>query len=172
MYNILLIFIAFLLVLLNAFFVSAEFGMVKLRATRIQAIKENYGLRGRILEQVHQNLDAYLSACQLGITLASLGLGWIGEPAFAELLGPLFVTLGISSVHIVTISSFLIAFFLISFLHIVIGELMPKSIAIRQSELISIWTAVPLYWFYWIMYPAIWLLNTCSNFFSNCPAWI
>ncbi len=165
MYNILLIFIAFLLVLLNAFFVSAEFGMVKLRATRIQAIKENYGLRGRILEQVHQNLDAYLSACQLGITLASLGLGWIGEPAFAELLGPLFVALGISSVHIVTISSFFIAFFLISFLHIVIGELMPKSIAIRQSELISIWTAVPLYWFYWIMYPAIWLLNTCSNFF-------
>ncbi|MDF1931173.1 CNNM domain-containing protein [Legionella pneumophila] len=115
MYNILLIFIAFLLVLLNAFFVSAEFGMVKLRATRIQAIKENYGLRGRILEQVHQNLDAYLSACQLGITLASLGLGWIGEPAFAELLGPLFVALGISSVHIVTISSFLLHFFLFLF---------------------------------------------------------
>ncbi|KGP63219.1 hypothetical protein EP47_04450 [Legionella norrlandica] len=165
MYNILLIFIAFLLVLLNAFFVSAEFGMVKLRTTRIQAIKESYGLRGRILEQVHRNLDAYLSACQLGITLASLGLGWIGEPAFAQLLQPLFVILGVSSAHLVTISSFFVAFFLISFLHIVIGELMPKSLAIRQAEFISIWTAVPLYGFYWFMYPVIWLLNTCSNLF-------
>lgn len=165
MYNILLILVAFLLVLLNAFFVSAEFGMVKLRSTRIQAIKESYGLRGRILEQVHQNLDAYLSACQLGITLASLGLGWIGEPAFAELLKPVFFILGISSPHVIVISAFFVAFFIISFLHIVIGELMPKSLAIRQSEFISIWTAVPLYGFYWVMYPAIWLLNTCSNFF-------
>lgn len=165
MYNIFLILIAIFLVLLNAFFVAAEFGMVKLRSTRIQSIKEEFGFRGRILEQVHNKLDAYLSACQLGITLASLGLGWIGEPAFAELLEPLFKLAGISSPQLITVSSFLIAFFIISFLHIVLGELMPKSIAIRQAEWISIWTAVPLYWFYWIMYPAIWLLNTCSNFF-------
>ena len=167
MHNLLLIFLAIILVLLNAFFVAAEFSMVKLRTTRVQAIKESYGLRGYILEQVHQQLDAYLSACQLGITLASLGLGWIGEPAFAHLLEPIFSALGIVSPHIIAVSAFLVAFFIISFLHIVIGELMPKSLAIRQAEFISIWTAVPLYGFYWVMYPAIWVLNSCSNFFLS-----
>lgn len=167
MHNLMLIFLAFLLVLLNAFFVAAEFGMVKIRATKIQAIKDRYGLRGRILEQVHRQLDAYLSACQLGITLASLGLGWIGEPAFAQLLEPLFLFAGITSPQIITFTSFLVAFSIISFLHIVVGELMPKSLAIRQSMIISIWTAIPLYAFYWLMYPAIWALNSCSNFFLS-----
>lgn len=167
MHNFLLIFIAFLLVLLNAFFVAAEFGMVKIRTTKIQAIKDRYGLRGRILEEVHSQLDAYLSACQLGITLASLGLGWIGEPAFAHLLEPLFEFIGVNSPKIITVAAFLTAFSIISFLHIVVGELMPKSLAIRESVIISIWTAVPLYVFYWIMYPAIWLLNSCSNLFLS-----
>ncbi len=165
MYNVLFLILAIILVLLNAFFVAAEFSMVKLRTTRIQAIKEEYGVRGRILEQVHNQLDAYLSACQLGITLASLGLGWIGEPAFAQLLVPFFSILGIDSTKLLAVSAFFVAFFIISFLHIVFGELMPKSLAIRQAEFISIWTAIPLYAFYWLMFPAIWLLNTCSNFF-------
>ncbi len=165
MINVLWIFLAIVLLLCNAFFVAAEFAMVRLRSTRVAAIKEDYGLRGRILYFVHQHLDAYLSACQLGITLASLGLGWIGEPAFAHLFAPVFSYLGIVSSELITALSFLMAFILISFLHIVIGELMPKSLAIRQSEKISVWTAVPLYGFYWLMYPAIWLLNGCSNFF-------
>lgn len=164
MNNIGLILLALLLVLMNAFFVAAEFGMVKLRHTRIQAIKTNYGLRGTILAQIHQRLDAYLSACQLGITLASLGLGWVGEPAFAKLMTPLLDMLGIFSPQAVTIIAFIAVFSIISFLHIVVGELMPKSMAIRQSEAVSIWTAVPLYVFYWIMYPGIWFLNTCSNY--------
>lgn len=154
---------AFFLVLLNAFFVAAEFGMVKLRNTRVQAIESTYGLRGRILAQVHHHLDAYLSACQLGITLASLGLGWIGEPAFAYLLEPIFQLIDLRP-EVVHFVSFIVAFSLISFLHIVVGELMPKSFAIRRSEFVSIWTAVPLYVFYWVMYPAIWVLNTCANF--------
>ncbi len=161
--NLFFILLAFCLVLLNAFFVSAEFGMVNLRHTRVQAIKNIYGLRGRILEQVHKHLDAYLSACQLGITLASLGLGWVGEPAFAHLLEPVFYYFDIVSPELIAVIAFAFAFFLISFLHIVVGELMPKSLAIRQSEFVSIWTAVPLYLFYWLMYPIIWLLNTCSN---------
>lgn len=163
MTNFLFILLAFALVLLNAFFVAAEFGMVKLRHTRVQAIKNNYGLRGRILAQVHQQLDAYLSACQLGITLTSIGLGWIGEPAFAHLLEPVFAWLNVVSKEWIQLISFAVAFFIISFLHIVIGELMPKSLAIRRSEAISIWTAIPLYGFYWLMYPAIWMLNACSN---------
>src|SRR3990167_8631448 len=163
MVNLLWLSLAFLLVLLNAFFVAAEFGMVKLRHTRVAAIAEVYGLRGRILSHVHKNLDTYLSACQLGITLASLGLGWIGEPAFARLLKPVLDFLGMISPKLTSVVAFFVAFSFLSFLHIVIGELMPKSLAIRQSEKVSVWTAVPLYTFYWVMYPAIWLLNRCSN---------
>lgn len=86
MENLLLVVVALLLVALNGFFVAAEFGLVKLRQTRIHAIAQKHGLPGRILAKVHTQLDVYLSACQLGITFASLGLGWIGEPAFANLL--------------------------------------------------------------------------------------
>ncbi|CDZ76142.1 Hemolysin C [Legionella massiliensis] len=162
MENFLFILAAFVLVLLNAFFVAAEFGMVKLRYTRVAIIKEEYPRRGKILAKVHQNLDSYLSACQLGITLASLGLGWVGEPAFAQLLSPFFYWIGLSNPAVIGFISFAIAFTLLSFLHIVVGELMPKSLAIRQSEQISLWTATPLYYFYWLMYPVIWLLNSCS----------
>jgi CBS domain containing-hemolysin-like protein len=161
--NVLLILIAFALVLLNGFFVAAEFAIVKLRGTQIEAIQAVYGIRGQILAKIHRHLDAYLSACQVGITLASLGLGWIGEPAFAEIFGPLLHILGIFSKTTVEVIAFATAFFLISFLHIVVGELAPKSMAIRRTEATSLWSAIPLYSFYWLMYPLIWLLNKCAN---------
>lgn len=158
-----LILFALLLVLLNGFFVAAEFAMVKLRGTRVEAIAEQHGWRGHILRTVHNQLDAYLSACQLGITLASLGLGWVGEPAFAHLLEPLFAWAGIDSPKLLHGAAFFTAFFIISYLHIVVGELAPKSWAIRKPELLSLWTAAPLYAFYWLMYPAIYLLNASAN---------
>lgn len=158
-----LVFFALFLVLLNGFFVAAEFAMVKLRATKVASLAEHNGWRGRILRTVHNQLDAYLSACQLGITLASLGLGWVGEPAFAHLLEPVLAAIGVESPALVHGISFFTAFFLISYLHIVVGELAPKSWAIRQPELLSLWTAVPLYLFYWLMYPAIYLLNASAN---------
>lgn len=161
--NALLIVVAFLLVLLNGFFVAAEFGLVKLRETRVRAIAKTYGWRGRILMEVHRDLDAYLSACQLGITLASLGLGWVGEPAFAHLLKPALATVGVHDRGAVEAISFFVAFFIISYLHIVVGELAPKSVAIRLAEKIGVWTAPPLYGFYRLMYPAIWLLNHSAN---------
>jgi CBS domain containing-hemolysin-like protein len=154
--------LALLFVGLNGFFVAAEFSLVKLRPTRIRAIAKTHGLRGRILTKIHANLDTYLSACQLGITLASLGLGWIGEPAFANLLNPLFVHFGITSAQLIHTISFAFAFGTISFLHIVVGELAPKSMAIRNPEGIGLWGAIPLYSFYWVMYPAIWLLNASA----------
>ncbi|MBA2650876.1 MAG: HlyC/CorC family transporter [Tatlockia sp.] len=163
MTNFLYILVAFALVLLNAFFVAAEFAMVKLRFTRVAFIREEHPWRGRILATVHHNLDAYLSACQLGITLASLALGWIGEPAFASLLAAPFHWIGLDNPALIGFISLVLAFSLLSFLHIVVGELMPKSLAIRQSEQISLWTAAPLYFFYWLMYPVIWILNSCSN---------
>lgn len=154
---------ALFLVALNGFFVAAEFGLVKLRATRVKTLARKHGLRGRILGIVHGRLDAYLSACQLGITLASLGLGWVGEPAFAQLLGPLLDLIGVESERVVHLISLVFAFSLISFLHIVVGELAPKSMAIRQSEKVGLWVALPLYAFYWAMYPAIWVLNNSAN---------
>jgi magnesium and cobalt exporter, CNNM family len=161
--NVLLILVAVLLVLLNGYFVAAEFALVKLRQTRVKAIAKVHGLRGRILMRVHSQMDAYLSACQLGITLASLGLGWVGEPAFARLLEGVFEAAGIESPRLITGLAFSCAFFTISFLHIVIGELAPKSLAIRMPEAVAIWTAAPLYGFYWTMYPAIWALQTSAN---------
>lgn len=161
--DLILVLVALFLVACNAFFVAAEFGLVKLRQTRVEAIAGDYGLRGRILREVHGRLDAYLSACQLGITLASLGLGWIGEPAFAGLLGPALHLAGIETPEVVEGIAFFVAFFTISFLHIVIGELAPKSIAIRLPDQVGVWTAAPLYAFYWLMYPAIWLLNASAN---------
>ncbi|MDF2867124.1 MAG: HlyC/CorC family transporter [Gammaproteobacteria bacterium] len=163
MSQLVLIILAFGFVLLNGFFVAAEFAMVKLRHTRVQALQTTYGWRGRILAKVHAQLDAYLSACQLGITLASLGLGWIGEPAFASLLTPILKLFGVVSAQIIDLISFGVAFSIISFLHIVVGELMPKSMAIRQAERLSLWTAAPLYGFYWLMYPAIYVLNASAN---------
>ncbi|GGB90243.1 hemolysin family protein [Pseudoduganella buxea] len=163
MHNLLLVLLAFLLVALNGFFVAAEFGIVTLRRTRVRAIAKTQGLKGRILEKVHGELDAYLSACQLGITLASLGLGWIGEPAFASLLEPLLAAIGITSPEVIHTISFIFAFVTISFLHIVVGELAPKSLAIRLPEVVGVWSALPLYAFYWMMYPAIWLLNQSAN---------
>ncbi|MER2532051.1 MAG: hemolysin family protein [Candidatus Competibacter sp.] len=163
MENFLWVVAALLLVALNGFFVAVEFGLVKLRQTRIRAIVKIYGLRGRILSTVHSRLDAYLSACQLGITLASLALGWIGEPAFARLLTPVFGWLDITSPELMHIISIVFAFSAITFLHIVVGEQAPKSLAIRRPEKVSIWAAIPLYAFYWVMYPAIWLLNVSAT---------
>lgn len=163
MTNLALISVALLLVAVNGFFVAAEFGLVKLRQTRIREIAKTRGWRGRTLKKVHAQLDAYLSACQLGITLASLGLGWVGEPAFADLMLPLFAKLQITSAELIHGISFACAFTIISFLHIVVGELAPKSVAIRNPEQIGLWSAGPLYAFYWLMYPAIWLLNSSAN---------
>jgi CBS domain containing-hemolysin-like protein len=155
---------ALLLVLLNGFFVAAEFAIVKVRYTRVEELRRVHGLRGRLLAVVHGNLDAYLSACQLGITLASLGLGWIGEPAFARLLEVPLTAIGIGeNPQVVRTIAFVLAFGTISYLHIVVGELAPKSAALRVPEAISLWTAAPLYAFYWIMFPFIWVLNASAN---------
>ena len=163
MENFLFVVLAFFLVALNGFFVAAEFSIVTLRKTRVRAIAKTTGLRGRILATVHGQLDAYLSACQLGITLASLGLGWVGEPAFASLLEPLFAFVGVTSEELIHGVSFVVAFSVISFLHIVVGELAPKSLAIRLPESVALWCAMPLYAFYWAMYPAIYVLNASAN---------
>src|SRR5689334_18533586 len=118
------------LVFLNAFFVAAEFGLVKVRLSQLEALAEERNPRAAKAKAVVGDLDASLSACQLGITLASLGLGWVGERFLAELLQPFFRVLGISSPAWITSISFFIAFSIITFLHIVLGEQAPKILAI------------------------------------------
>jgi CBS domain containing-hemolysin-like protein len=160
-----LVLLAFALVLLNGFFVAAEFAIVKIRSTRVESLAKLHGWSGRALSAIHRRLDAYLSACQLGITLASLGLGWIGEPAFARLLEAPAAWLGLDhGLHAVSVS-FIFAFTTIAFLHIVVGELAPKSMAIRMPERVSLWSAIPLWTFFWMMYPFIWVLNASANRF-------
>ncbi|ARU60676.1 hypothetical protein CBW65_05945 [Tumebacillus avium] len=156
------LFLVVFLVFLNGFFVAAEFAMVKIRESRIQQLVMEGNKRALVAQKLVSNLDAYLSACQLGITLASLGLGWIGEPAIAHLIeGPLS-TVGVPAIAIHTVA-FIIAFAIITFLHIVLGELAPKSIAIQKSEGTVLNIAAPLIWFHKLMYPFIWVLNGTAN---------
>lgn len=151
------------LVFMNGFFVAAEFAMVKVRGSRIDALVQEGHKRAKLAVHLTDNLDAYLSACQLGITLASLGLGWIGEPAIADVLEPLLLSMGIESGVVLHTISFAIAFSIITFLHIVLGELAPKTLAIRKSEGVTLWTAGPMIWFHKLMYPFIWFLNGTAN---------
>jgi CBS domain containing-hemolysin-like protein len=158
-FNIVLV---FFLVALNGFFVAAEFAMVKVRSTRLDTLIMEGNARAKYAKNITDHLDSYLSACQLGITLASLGLGWVGEPAVGAMIEPALTSLGLPSDVIHTIS-FAIAFSIITALHIIIGELAPKSLAIQKSEGVTLWTAMPLIGFYKLMYPFIWVLNAISN---------
>ena len=151
------------LVILNGFFVAAEFAIVKLRASRLEALVRSGSLFGKAAAHVVEHMDAYLSLCQIGITAASLGLGWIGEPAVAVLIEPLLVAAGVDSAAAVHSISFAIAFLAITFLHIVLGEQAPKMLAIRRSEQIVLWVALPLRMLRLIFYPALWFLNESSN---------
>lgn len=154
----------FVLVLLNGFFVAAEFALVKVRATRIQELAGSGNVRAKYAMKVVGRLDAYLSATQLGITLASLGLGWVGEPAISHLIvTPLLSFMGVTDATLNQTISVAIAFAVITFLHIVLGELAPKSLAIQKSEMVSLWTSAPLLFFYRLFLPAIWLLNGAAN---------
>ena len=147
-----------ILIALTAFFVVSEFAIVKVRSSRIDQLIEEGSRKAVLAKKVISNLDEYLSACQLGITITALGIGWLGKPAIADLLKPLFTSLAISESvgHVFSVG---IAFTTITFLHVVVGELAPKTLAIQKAEWVSLNTAGPLILFYKIMYPFIWLLN-------------
>jgi CBS domain containing-hemolysin-like protein len=152
-----------LLVLANAFFVASEFAIVKIRPTRLQQLAREGNARARAALAITQRLDAYLSANQLGITLASLALGWLGEPAFARLIEPVFAGLGAMSTVAAHTVAVVISFTIITFLHTVFGELVPKSLAIQITEPVALWTAAPLRAFYIVMFPIIWVLNHAAS---------
>lgn len=153
--------LAFFFVLANGFFVAAEFAIVKVRSTQLTELAEAGSLRAKMARKLTKRLDAYLSATQLGITLASLALGWIGEPAFHHLIEPFMRKYG-AEAYAKSVSA-TVAFVIISILHIVLGELAPKSIAIQKPVGTSLWVAHLLHAFYVVTYPAIWLLNGVSQ---------
>ncbi|WNG18946.1 hemolysin family protein [Cystobacter fuscus] len=157
--------LALLLVVANGFFVATEFAIVKIRPTRLQALVDDGRPGSATAMKMVDKLDAYLSATQFGITLASLGLGWLGEPAFAHLLEPVLLKVvpeaaGPTLAHSISVA---VAFAIITFLHIVLGELAPKSLAIQRAEATTLAVALPMRAFYFVFYPAIWLLNALAG---------
>lgn len=152
-----------LLLTANAFFVAAEFALVKLKSYKIDHQAKSGGSLALLVQHIYKRMEPYLAACQLGITMASLGLGWIGEPAVAALIGPLLTPFDLSE-PIVHKISFATGFIIFSSLHIVIGEQVPKTYAIRKPEVVSNWIAYPLHWFYLLVYPLNWSLNASSAY--------
>jgi CBS domain containing-hemolysin-like protein len=157
--------VVILLVLLNGFFVAAEFAIVKVRATQIEPLAKSGMRRAKVAQHLITHLDAYLSATQLGITITSLGLGWVGEPFVAHLIEPLLVSVGITDPRVVATISFGTGFGIITFLHIVFGELAPKSLAIQRPQKTTLGVSLLLHGFFVIFRPFIWMLNGTANYF-------
>lgn len=151
-----------ILIGLSAFFVAVEFAAVRLRPSRVDQLVAEGRRNSLAVKRVVSNLDGYLSACQLGITITSLGLGWLGEPTVESILHPLFSKFNLPE-GISGFLSFIIAFVVITYLHVVVGELAPKTLAIRKTETIMLLTAKPIIWFNKLMYPFIWVLNGSAN---------
>jgi CBS domain containing-hemolysin-like protein len=157
--------LALALVLLNGFFVAAEFAFVRIRGTSVDQLAAEGRTGAATLQEVMVDLDDYLATTQLGITIASLGLGWVGEPAVAALIEPVLEPiLPMSLIHLV---AFAIGFSTITFLHVVFGELAPKTLAIAQTERLSLFLAPPMKLFYFILYPGIVVFNGAANAFTR-----
>ncbi len=153
------------LVFLNGFFVAAEFAIVKVRSTQIEPLAKAGSRRAQVAEHIIHHLDSYLSACQLGVTMTSLGLGWVGEPFVAGSLMPVFALVGIQESAVVHTVALALAFSIITYLHIVLGELAPKWLAIQYARTTTLAIARPLHLFFHIFRPFIWFLNANANMF-------
>jgi len=158
--------VLFILIALTAFFVAAEFSIIRVRGTRISQLVEEGNKRAMAAQKVTTHLDEYLSTCQLGITITALGIGWLGEPTVAHIFKGLFADWNISPAVSAPVSVF-IAFILITFLNVVVGELAPKSFAIQKSEQITLLIATPLIWFNRLTYPIVWSMNHSARFITG-----
>lgn len=160
------LFIIAILITLTAFFVASEFAIVRVRTTRIDQLLSEGNKKAEAAKKVISNLDGYLSATQVGITIISLVLGWLGEPTIRKILIPVFnfIHIPIALEHIISV---IIAFIAITFIHVVIGELSPKTFAIQKAEEIILLFAGPLILFYKVMYPFIWALNRSARFVTG-----
>ncbi len=155
--------ITFVLVLLNGFFVAAEYAFVRVRKTQLEEVVATGSTRARLAQRIEGSLDTYISASQLGVTLASLAIGWIGEPAMAALIGPAFTWLSERSNAAFHVVSFALAFGVITYVHVVIGELAPKYLSIQRALSVALWCALPLHLFYVVLSPFIAFVNGSAN---------
>ncbi|MCQ6273374.1 HlyC/CorC family transporter [Bacillus sp. V3B] len=155
-----------ILIALTAFFVTSEFAIVKVRSSRIDQLIEEGNKNAIAAKKLTSNLDEYLSACQLGITVTALGIGALGEPTFEHILHPLLVLFNIPE-SLTTFLSIAFAFAIMTFLHVVVGELAPKTVAIQKAEWVTLVTARPLIMFYKLMYPFIWVLNGSARLITG-----
>ena len=158
------IFLVVILIVINGFFVAAEFAIVKVRSTQIDALIQTDNRRARIAKEIISHMDTYLSASQLGVTMASIALGWVGEPVLSKLVAPVIDFVGITNPQAVHAISFALGFSIITFLHITIGEQAPKCAAIQYSRAATMGVAYPLKIFYTIFKPFILVINISSNF--------
>ena len=158
------LFLALVLVGLNGFFVAAEFALVRVRESRIVQLEQEGSARASVVRDALRDLDAYLSVCQVGITVASLGLGWVGEPAVSHLISPLLAGLGITSERLVSIIAVALGFAVITYAHLVFGEQAPKYYSIQKAERTSLWISRPLELFMVLFRPLVWLVNASTNF--------
>lgn len=159
--------IVLLLVAFNGFFVAAEFALVKIRLSEIEVLAQDGSRTAQVVRNILHSLDTYLSSCQLGVTLGSLGLGWFSERTVAALLEPLVLSLGFSAEtsHLVAIP---VAFVIMTFLLITAGELVPKFVALQKYRQVALAIGIPLVVFYRVFRPFIWLLNVSANLMLRC----
>jgi magnesium and cobalt exporter, CNNM family len=157
------LFVALVLVALNGFFVAAEFALVRVRESRIVQLEQEGSARARVVHDALRDLDANLSVCQVGITVASLGLGWVGEPAVSRLIAPLLEAVGITSERVVSIIAVVLGFAVITYAHLVFGEQAPKYFSIQRAEGTSLWISRPLSLFMFLFRPLVWLVNASTN---------
>ena len=155
---------ALVLVALNGFFVAAEFALVRVRDSRLVQLEQEGSTRAARARAALQDLDAYLSVCQVGITVASLALGWVGEPAVSALISPLLHGVGIENERIVEVIAVILGFSVITYAHLVFGEQAPKYFSIQRAEGTSMWISGPLRFFMVLFRPLVWLVNTSTNF--------
>ena len=160
------ILLVIILIILTAFFVASEFSIIRVRGSRINQLIEMQHPKAPAVKQVISNLDEYLSATQLGITITALGLGWLGEPTMRHILKPILEVFHIPA-QFSQILNFLIAFSIVTFLNVVVGEMAPKTIAIQKAEQVSLLVSKPLIWFHKIAFPFIWVLNHSAGFITS-----
>jgi CBS domain containing-hemolysin-like protein len=155
---------ALVLVGLNGFFVAAEFALVRVRESRIVQLEQEGSARAGVVRETLRDLDSNLSVCQVGITVASLALGWVGEPAVSHLIEPILAGIGVASDRVVTVVSVIIGFGVITYAHLVFGEQAPKYYSIQRAERVSLWISRPLNLFRLVLRPVVWVVNASTNF--------
>lgn len=156
--------LALVLVGLNAFFVAAEFALVRVRESRIVQLEQEGSQRAAVVHQTLRDLDSYLSVCQVGITVASLALGWVGEPAVSHLIRPLLEAVGIANERVIEIIAVALGFGAITYFHLVLGEQAPKYFSIQKAERVALWISRPLNLFRLLLTPVVWVVNASTNF--------